>query len=367
MKRLTMLLLVLFLLAGCAENEQEMQTPEAVPAGSSAAVEVPAETQPRAEETAEPETQAQQIRQDFVPTSLSMQSMLYSGTMMTQHGDRWYSSYDEWGYARMGYTEDQGETWVELRRNFADSVYVIDDMLYCNYASGDVLGLFRSDLEGNNVKCLLPRKKGSYDDTVQYWDGWFYYCNTDGAHQYCRFPLEGGEPEILTEEEIWYPVIHDGWLLFQNDPDKMSLYWMNLEDSRRYKLNDAYSFHPYFDGESIFYLRAETPEDVTQGRYQIWRMDPDGSNDRCIMETPGNCSNFLVTEDAVYFSPDSTAEGLWIMDHDGGNLRPFLDQKNMVRSRYLDDYILFQISDGVYARGQYAVPRTGGEIIKLSK
>lgn len=126
-----------------------------------------------------------------------------------------------------------------------------------------------------------------------------YYC--DEYYDFYRVDKEfRNTPEKLLTN-IYYPILDDDYLYYQDDGDNESIYRLNLESLETEKLNDEPSYALMIVDGSIYYLDDEAAVKMIDGQGNIETL------------VAGEVTSFLVCEGKVYYTATS---GLWQYDID---------------------------------------------------
>ena len=335
MKKRTVSILVLFLgvlllLSACGSEktpEPTVLTSEATSAPTTA----PETTAPTTVPTTEPPPPP------FLPLSLQEQNRIYNASHYFEHDGRIYSNFFDRGQRpHFGYVE-KGHKMTEYVQLLADPVAFcefIDGELYVLTAQTPNSALYRCSPDMSTKEPLLSLPNWLINQEIQYFEGYFYYTDINDNYRYYRISKDGGQPELVLDKEIYYPLIHDGWLLFQDDNDGECLCWMELETGATYKINSIVTHHPYFDGEYIYFYSTNENE----GMYRIRH---DGTEQVKISDK-ALYAGYAINEEYIYFVEDVRPYLLFRMRRDGSEVTQLGTEPYNQNPYLVDDTVFLQ-------------------------
>lgn len=155
----------------------------------------------------------------------------------------------------------------EVKKNgaFADvASHVILDPKCSPYnvtIHGDDIYYLRSDEEGNNQGLFKVAKAGGAKpqsvraeaaDYFQLIGDKIYYADKD--YKYYQAALDGSQPELLVDKEIYYPYfINPDWLIYQDDADGESLHLLHVPSKTDIKVCELVSNRPIIAGSMLYF------------------------------------------------------------------------------------------------------------------
>ena len=239
---------------------------------------------------------------------------------------------------------------------------IVDGVLYILTCQDPEGGFFRFNEELNSRERIYSMPNRPMHKGAQYYDGWFYFCDNTKDYHYYRLSPETGEAELVLDKEIYYPLIHDGWLMYQDDADGESLHWYNLESKEDYRASPSVVLCPYLDGDYIYYFgRGEN--------HGFHRMKTDGTED-CLLSQASSFSGYAMDENYIYFVPNEKPCHLCRMNRDGSDTE-ILGNEPYNQNPYLSDQGIYVecLSDTLeyFYDYKYLDPETGEYIKSLSR
>lgn len=168
--------------------------------------------------------------------------------------------------------------------NLEGKVLIDGDTIYMTNNDGYLVSM---DKEFNNSKVLLEEAVSYitvYKDKLYFADSHNYLSMMD---------KDGKNKEILVQKAVYYVLLKDDKLYYQLDPDKESLYVMDLNTKEATKLNDCRSYNPNVSEDSIYYSSTDG----------IYVMGLDGSDDKRIIA--GEVYNVLYEDNKLYYIKDN--------------------------------------------------------------
>lgn len=162
-----------------------------------------------------------------------------------------------------------------------------------NYFAWSEAGLYRYSQEFTEGE-LLSNKLINYllvdDDHLYYCDEYFDFYRVDKE-------FENTPEKLLTN--IYYPVLAQDYLYYQDDSDNESIYKLNLATLEKEKLNDEPSYSLMVLEGSVYYLDENASLKV---------IDQQNQNTTLV---DNDITSFLVSGDQIYYTSTS---GLWQYD-----------------------------------------------------
>ena len=120
------------------------------------------------------------------------------------------------------------------------------------------------DLEGGSSRLISLNPADGQQNVLrenppqylQLVNGVFYFTDWE-ENNLRKLPADGGEEEILLDEQVYYPVVYKDWIFFQRDSDGESLYRMPKDGGELLKLNDMKTYSPQIYRDRIYYMAQE--------------------------------------------------------------------------------------------------------------
>jgi hypothetical protein len=149
------------------------------------------------------------------------------------------------------WTELDGTCWPNYVQKRGDTLYY----LKCEHGGSDCFAVARVDIDGSNPQVLYEGMCGYLSVTE---DRLFF---TDASYRLLSIGLEGGEPQVVLDKEVYYAYALDSsWILYQDDADSESLHLYYLPEGLDFALNSERSYEPVLCGSRLFY--STVTEDV---------------------------------------------------------------------------------------------------------
>ena len=241
-------------------------------------------------------------------------------------------SWDKSGNSQFVKVRTDFTDWTVLDKGLASRIYVVDNYIYYMLFDKDY-GIYRMKTSGED-KQLLVKAFGSMQivgDDIYYTDYMYKgkYDDTSGddsCYHLYKCNLNGEDVTEIIDKPTFHAYVFDDAILYQDDRDNMSLHICDLNGQNDVKLNDSMSFWPIYDGNYIYYVRAEEFEDSTTRT--IWRIRPDGTGDQKVASY--QVSNaMLMTAEHIYFVNGDDSDRLYRIDKDGENLTLITQDTNL--------------------------------------
>ena len=187
------------------------------------------------------------------------------------------------------------QTTVELSGSMSnESVYannqsggytIMDDKnLYCVFDGK----LYKTPLKQvQNMEMMIDSCQGYLSLDNQY----LYYCDT--YYDYYCYDLKTKE-KIKLLENVYYPVVVDHKLYYQDDSDNESLHCLDLKTKEDKKYNDSTTYHITVDekNQKIYYINYVDDE------YSLRYMNMDGTDDKKIKDVDNGV--FVLDDQYIY-------------------------------------------------------------------
>ena len=274
---------------------------------------------------------------------------------------------------------------AQSRVNTSAQFYVADGWIYGEYMSGNGAQLVktRTDLTDWTV---LDKTTTPYFITVK--DGYIYYfdCTRKNERSISKMRVSGSDKEIIVDnlnpdsrfiilddtiyfsrdvnsngdrkdlqhlyscdlngknirEVISRPVycwqiLLDG-ILYQDDMDGESLHTCRLDGSDDIKLFQGPVYDPVYNGEYIYYRTANSNQDG----YIICRILNDGTNKEIILGSEFGVTDYVLTDDYIFFIDKNDDYRIYRTDLDGNHLTLIVQDKYCRRIAVFGEAIIYQ-------------------------
>lgn len=253
---------------------------------------------------------------------------LFNGGVFSQLGDKiYFSNYKDDGAL---YVMDlEGNNFEKLSSDKVGHINVLGKYIYYirNKKSKDANskngldfnsnGIFRIDLNGNNIKAL-------YDNPSTFMNvhgNYVYYRHYDKDElTFYSVKIDGSEEKKISNLPIIPISILDNILYYSKTKNANSIIKMNLNDGSTNTLySDENTYAPVVNGEFIYFISISD-------NYSIKRIHLDGSNPETIIND--SCSTFNISPDGkyLYYQVDDTISNrICIMNLETGEVTTLLD------------------------------------------
>ena len=249
----------------------------------------------------------------------------------------WYLSLqDDWlnylspkdGY-RIYRLRTDGSERQQINDDDSEYLQVVNPWIYYHTYDADNHyrdeGIYRVRTDGSQKQRVCTP-----GDTFYKVDGeWLYYRSSESRNESVRglykVRVDGTEKSRISNQNPYLLEVHDGWLYYENNDDKKKLYRMNTCGGAEQKLADFMVKSLTFINGWLYLLKIVKVENQWPKRTEIYRMRPDGSDLRLLIDV--NCENYTIdaVDDRIYFSNGDDGYSMYRMRMDGTEVKKLND------------------------------------------
>ena len=180
-------------------------------------------------------------------------------------------------------------------------------------------GIFRVRADGSERQMVCDGNIFYEVDGV-----WLYYRNDSRNESHrglYKVRVDGSEKSRLSSQNPFLLEVHDGWLYYENREDDEKLYRMQVDDGTEQKLADFKVSDLSFVDGWLYCLERIKIENYWPERSKIYRMRPDGSDLRLLIDV--YCENYTIdaASGLIYFSNGDDDRTLYRMRMDGTGVK----------------------------------------------
>lgn len=269
------------------------------------------------------------------------------GSFLVQGGWVYGQSWDEEGQSQLIKARSDMNDWTVLDSCFATQIKLVGNYIYymgmCEQDGS--YGIYRMKTSGEGKEKLVDAF-----GAMQITDDAIYYANyvidgvyddlsgDDSRYHLYKCDLNGENAVEVIAKPAFHAFVFSDGILYQDDRDNMSLHVCDLNGNNDVKLNDTRSFFPIYDGEFIYYV-CESESGNVQSR-TIQKMKTDGSENQLVSPYPVS-SDFLLTDDSIYFVYADDSDRLYRIDKDGTDLTLITQDTNIRYVNLFDSIIKY--------------------------
>lgn len=354
MKRTLICLTVVFLLVGSFGllgcKTSVFEEPD-VPAEATATESIP---EPTAEPTPEPLFYGADVSQAGIDLQCNIQNFsCFAYDSGWIYGQTWAGA----GYSLFSRMRADGSKSEKLDIGMACNVIVNDGYVYYTMMRETTQGIYRirlSDLQMEHIQDAFGEFQ-IVGDQLYYSDHTYEYSDefaqsdamtvpADKSHLF-RCNLDGSDPvEIIAKPTFYFYVLGNA-ILYQDDNDGSALHVCGLDGSNDQKIADGYAYCPIYDGEFIYYTRADLNDASNNG---IWRVRPDGT-DGAIVARKNSDGGILLRGDSIYYSNADDNDRIYRINKDGSGDTPISQDAYTGRMQFLAEGLKYTVYTSDYS------------------
>ncbi len=178
-------------------------------------------------------------------------------------------------------------------------------------------------------------------------DGWIYrWVKQYGDHRICRIRPDGSEKTVLTDFEVRYYWVYDGWVYYTLWKES-GFFKMRTDGTDTQKVCNDEADMIYYNETYLYYVNysdeAKQSEDSEKRRGTLYKIKTDGTDRKKLSDRA--TEGIFVSSDTVFFEvPDFPSWELYAINKDGTNER-FIAKNHHILLR-LDSGFIYKTEDG---------------------
>lgn len=269
---------------------------------------------------------------------------------------------------------DDGSDWTVLDKGCAHFINIKDGWIYYmnKYSEDPKLdGIYKMRASGEDKKKLTKA-----DGSMQILGDKIYYTDEDQpiTEKTCHLftmDLNGENKTKVLNKPVYYWFVFGDEILYQDDRDGETLHIYNITSDEDKKINEDISYNPIYDGEYIYYLKAEVSasapqndkewEDFLKGQ-TLWRVKPDGTDAKQISSSYIPINTLVLTGRYIFFINHDDDDRVYRVDKNGDNLLMITQDKRCDGLAIFGDTLKYTVRDkNGYVKNNYFCKLDGSD------
>lgn len=218
---------------------------------------------------------------------------------------------------------------------------------------GQLLGVIRTDLKGNNPKSLYDSVAGVinlYGNDLYYQ----HYSDEDGFSFY-KMQIDGKNNTRINDAGYYPASIYGDSIYYANTVDNHNIYYYNTKSGAGGTYMQANAYMVDMQGDYIYYIDLED-------NYSLVRVNTSTQNKEILVDgSNGKCISYNLYDNVIFYHVEGDSPALYRMNTDGTN-DEFIKNGNITNISCTSQYTFFQIF-GITSL--YRVPTTGKADVEL--